>query len=63
MKTNDIETFTFVIAGTDVLQSFDVADGRISVEVIPTYDIIPNETEPTPSPTLPDVPDIPEPTT
>ena len=63
MKTNDIETFTFVIAGADVLQSFDVADGRISVEVIPTYDIIPNETEPTPSPTLPDVPDIPEPTT
>ena len=44
MKTNDIETFTFVIAGADVLQSFDVADGRISVEVIPTYDIIPEET-------------------
>ena len=44
MKVNDIETFTFVIAGADVLQSFDVTDGRISVEVIPTYDIIPEET-------------------
>ena len=62
MKTNDIETFTFVIAGADVLQSFDVADGRISVEVIPTYDIIPEKTDPSPSPspspTLPDIPGL-----
>lgn len=62
MKTNDIETFTFVIAGADVLQSFDVADGRISVEVIPTYDIIPEKADPSPSPspspTLPDIPGL-----
>lgn len=40
MKTNDIESFTFVIAGTDVLQSFNVTDGRITVEVIPTFDVV-----------------------
>ncbi len=40
MKTNDIESFTFVIAGTDVLQRFNVTDGRITVEVIPTFDVV-----------------------
>ncbi len=44
MKTYDIESFTFVIAGADVLESFDVADGRISIEVIPTYDVVEEKT-------------------
>ncbi len=44
MKTYDIESFTFVIAGADVLESFDVADGRISIEVIPTYDVVEEQT-------------------
>lgn len=41
MKSGDIKTYTFVIAGADVLRDFDVSDGRISVEIVPTYDIIP----------------------
>lgn len=47
MDTNDIETFTFVIAGADVLQNFDVNDGRISIEVVPTYDVVVEETNTT----------------
>ena len=43
MNTYDIESFTFVIAGADVLQSFDVNDGRISIEVVPTYDVVKDE--------------------
>lgn len=43
MKTNDIETFTFVIAGGDVLENFNVGDGDLEIEIIPTYDIVPVE--------------------
>ena len=45
MKSGDIQTFTFVIAGTDVLRDFEVADGRISVEIVPTYEVIPEQTK------------------
>lgn len=45
MKSGDIQTYTFVIAGADVLRGFDVSDGRISVEIVPTYDIIPEEVQ------------------
>lgn len=47
MKSGDIQTFTFVIAGADVLRDFEVADGRISVEIVPTYEVIPEQTEQT----------------
>ncbi len=40
MDTYDIESFTFVIAGADVLQDFEVNDGRISIEIVPTYDVV-----------------------
>lgn len=45
MKNYDIQTFTFVIADTDVFRNFDVSDGRVSVEIIPTFDVIVNEAE------------------
>lgn len=41
LKANDIQSFTFVIAGADILQNFDVNDGRIGIEIVPTYDIVP----------------------
>lgn len=44
MKSGDIRTYTFVIAGSDVLRDFDVSDGRISVEIVPTYEVIPEAT-------------------
>lgn len=40
MKQYDVRTFTFVIAGADVLKNFDINDGHISIEIIPTYDIV-----------------------
>lgn len=43
MKSGDVQTYTFVIAGADVLRDFEVVDGRVSVEIVPTYDIIPEE--------------------
>ena len=43
MRANDIETFTFVIAGSDVLTNFEVGD--VSIEVVPTFDIVPPETK------------------
>ena len=45
MRVNDIETFTFVIAGSDVLTNFEVGDGDLSIEVVPTFDIVPPETK------------------
>ena len=45
MRANDIETFTFVIAGSDVLTNFEVGDGDLSIEVVPTFDIVPPETK------------------
>ena len=45
MRANDIETFTFVIAGSDVLTNFEVDDGDLSIEVVPTFDIVPPETK------------------
>ncbi len=41
MKNGNIRTYTFVIAGTDVLRDFNVSDGRVSVEIIPTYEVVP----------------------
>ena len=45
MENYDIQTFTFVIADTDVFRNFDVSDGRVSIEIIPTYDITISEAE------------------
>ena len=45
LKANDIQSFTFVIAGADILQNFDVNDGRIGIEIVPTYDIVPETTK------------------
>ena len=45
MENYDIQTFTFVIADTDVFRNFDVSDGRVSIEIIPTFDITISEAE------------------
>lgn len=44
MKSNAIKTFTFVIAGADVLSDFDVNSGDLSIEIVPTYDIVVSST-------------------
>ena len=46
MKSHAIRTFTFVIAGADVLQQFDLKSTDLRIEVIPTYDIVPEAQKP-----------------
>ena len=43
LDDHGIQTFTFVIAGADVFRDFDVSDGRVSIEIIPTYDVVQEE--------------------
>lgn len=40
MDVDGIKTYTFVIADSDVLRDFEVSDGRVSVEIIPTHDVV-----------------------
>lgn len=40
MKQYDVQSFTFVIAGADVLKDFDINDGHIAIEIVPTFDVI-----------------------
>ena len=42
MRQYDIQTFTFVIGKDDILHDFDVAKDNISIEIIPTFDVIAN---------------------
>lgn len=44
LKSHAVKTFTFIIANTDVLQQFDLSDGTLSIEIVPTFDIVPADT-------------------
>lgn len=35
----DVQTFTFVVGGDDILGNIDVSSGNFSIEIIPTYDL------------------------
>ena len=39
MRPHDVQTFTFVIGGADILGNIDVSADNFSIEIIPTYDL------------------------
>lgn len=45
MKQFDIQTFTFVIGQASIMQRFDITSPDFSIEIVPTFDIIPDKNE------------------
>jgi len=45
LKNYGIQTFTFVIGKDDISSAFDIASDSISIQIMPTYDIIETTTE------------------
>ena len=45
LKNYGIQTFTFVIGSDDITRSIDLSKDKISIQIIPTYDIIPEQTK------------------
>lgn len=45
MKQFDIQTFTFVIGQASLMQNFDITSSDFSIEIVPTFDIIPDKNE------------------
>lgn len=43
LTDGDVQTFTFVIAGSDVLSSFEVGSGTLEIEIVPTFDQVPED--------------------
>lgn len=44
MKQYDIQTFTFVIGQASLLQDFDITSPDFSIEIVPTFDQMPEKT-------------------
>ncbi|HCQ74006.1 MAG TPA: hypothetical protein DIT84_04300, partial [Clostridiales bacterium] len=45
LRNYGIQTFTFVIGADDINRSIDLSKDKISIQIIPTYDIIPEQTK------------------
>lgn len=43
LKNYGIQTFTFIIGKDDIMSDFDLAKDKISIQIIPQYDVIVNE--------------------
>lgn len=43
LRNYGIQTFTFVIGADDINRSIDLSKDKISIQIIPTYDIIPEQ--------------------
>ena len=44
LKNHGIQTFTFVLGSDDIMRGIDLSKDKISIQIIPTYDIIPPKT-------------------
>lgn len=40
LKNHNIQTFTFVLSSYDMLSGFDMEKDKISIQIIPTYDVV-----------------------
>ena len=40
LKNYGIQTFTFILSADDISRSLDLSKDKISIQIIPTYDVV-----------------------